>query len=55
MKVRWQVRIQNGSWMCGTHTFRSRKDALIFIAQWRKNEEQCDASAELLRNGKVQS
>ena len=53
-KVRWQVRIPQGAWMCGIHTFRSRTEAKEFISRWLKadaNTSICDLRPTLLRNG----
>jgi hypothetical protein len=51
MKVRWQVKIENGKWMAGTHTFRTKGAAEAYIADWRRCEDSADASVALLRNG----
>ena len=53
-KVRWQVKIPIGAWMCGMHTFRSRTEAKDFIQRWLKadtNTSICDLRPILLRNG----
>ena len=46
----WQVRIGNGGWRDGIHTFATRKQALDFIAGWNMGNKT-GASVELLRDG----
>jgi hypothetical protein len=49
--VRWQIKVTAGAFT-GTHTFRTKRDAVAFLATWRKAEDLSDAGAVLLRDGR---
>jgi len=40
MKRKWKVRILPGYWMCGTHSFLTKRAGQEFVDRWRNGNPQ---------------
>jgi hypothetical protein len=48
--VRISVQVGENNAMTATHNFRTKREALAFITNWRKTEDRADAGVELFRH-----